>query len=227
MLRWLRLDQNMFQEKTEMINVALLLLCQKQTLEWYCLFNWFTPEKLHAHFHHIEFPSGFCLSYNPKHWSKECETINLLESVVDPYFSQVREELGLQTDQKVLILEDVFRAYSTDKVTKDLECLNIVPVMVPKNITHLLQLLDLTTNASVKKMEKKCFSEYITNAITKEMLRDPKRDVTTIEVDLRISTLKSEHAKAMRKVYKFLQSGKGCDVIKASWRAAGITDILK
>ena len=27
MLRWLRLDQSMFQEKAEMINVALLLLC--------------------------------------------------------------------------------------------------------------------------------------------------------------------------------------------------------
>ena len=99
--------------------------------------------------------------------------------------------------------------------------------MVPKNMTHLLQPLDLTTNASVKKMEKKCFSEYFTNAITKEMLRDPKRDVTTIEVDLRLSTLKPEHAKVMRKVYEFLQSEKGCDVIKAGWRAAGITDVLK
>ena len=94
-------------------------------------------------------------------------------------------------------------------------------------MTHLLQPLDLTTNASVKKMEKKCFNEYFTNAITKEMLRDPKRDVTTIEVDLRLSTLKPEHAKMMRKVYEFLQSEKGCDVIKAGWRAAGITDVLK
>ena len=72
------------------------------------------------------------------------------------------------------------------------------------------------TNASVKKMEKKCFSEYFTNAITKEMLRDPKRDVTTTEVDLRLSTLKPEHAKVMRKAHEFLQSGKGCNVIKAS-----------
>ena len=76
-------------------------------------------------------------------------------------------------------------------------------------------------------MEKKCFSEYFTNAITKDMLHDSKRDVTTIEVDLWLSTLKPEHAKVMRKVYKFLQSEKGCDVIKAGWRAAGITDILK
>ena len=99
--------------------------------------------------------------------------------------------------------------------------------MVPKNMTLLLQPLDLTTNVSVKKMEKKCFCEYFTNATTKEMLRDPKRDVTMIEIDLRLSTLKSEHAKVMRKVYKFLQSEKGCDVIKADWRAAGITDVLK
>ena len=47
----------------------------------------------------VEFPNGFCLSYNPKHWSNEYETINLLESVVDP-----REELGLQNDQKALTL---------------------------------------------------------------------------------------------------------------------------
>ena len=59
------------------------------------------------------------------------------------------------------------------------------------------------------------------------MLRDPKRDVTTIEVDLRFSTLKPEHAKIMRKVYKFLQLKKGCDMIKADWKAAGITDVLK
>ena len=83
------------------------------------------------------------------------------------------------------------------------------------------------TNVSVKKMEKKCFSEYFTNAITKEMLRDPKRNVTTIEVYLRLSTLKPEHAKVNRKVYECLQSEKGCDVIKAGWRVAGIKDVLK
>ena len=59
------------------------------------------------------------------------------------------------------------------------------------------------------------------------MLRGPKRDVTAIEVDLRLSNLKPEHAKVMRKVYGFLQSEKTGDVIKVGWRAAGITDVLK
>ena len=48
------------------------------------------------------------------------------ESVVHPYFCQVREKLGLQNDQKVLILCDAFKPQSTDKVTKELERLNIV-----------------------------------------------------------------------------------------------------
>ena len=48
----------------------------------------------------VEFPNGFCLSYNPKHWSNEYETINLLESIVDLDFCQVREELGLQLIKK-------------------------------------------------------------------------------------------------------------------------------
>ena len=47
------------------------------------------------------------------------------------------------------------------------------------------------------------------------MLRDPKRDVATIEVDLQLSTLKPEHAKVMSKLYEFLNSEKSCGGVKA------------
>ena len=133
------------------------------------------------------------------------------------------EKLGLQNDQKALTLWDAFKGQSTDKVTKELKRLNFIQFMVPKKVNHFLQPFDLMINASVKKIEKKCFSEYSTNALSKEMLCDPKRDVATIEVDLRLSTLKPEHAKVMSKLYEFLNSEKSCDVIKADWRAAGIT----
>jgi hypothetical protein len=52
-------------------------------------------------------------------------------------------------------------------------------------MTHLLQPLDLTTNASAKKMEKRGFSDHFTSTITEAMLKNPQRDVTTIEVDLK------------------------------------------
>ena len=107
----------MFQEKAEMMNVALVLLCQKQLPKDIA----FSTDLHRKNCTSVEFPSGFCLSYNPKHWSNEDETINLLESVVDPYFCQVREELGLQNDQKTLIPWNAFKAQSTYKVTKELE----------------------------------------------------------------------------------------------------------
>ena len=57
--------------------------------------------------------------------------------------------------------------------------------------------LDLTKNTSVKKMDKSSFSDYFTSTITETLDKDPQRDVTTIEVDLKLSTLKPIHAKLL------------------------------
>lgn len=56
-------------------------------------------------------------------------------------------------------------------------------------MTHLLQTLDLTANASVKKMEKRGFSDYFTSTITEILEKDQQRDVATIKVDLKPSGL--------------------------------------
>ena len=45
--------------------------------------------------------------------------------------------------------------------------------------------------------------------ITKELLKDPGKDVTTIDVDLKLSTLKSKLGKVMCAVYNYLKSAKG------------------
>ena len=66
-------------------------------------------------------------------------------------------------------------------------------------MTHLLQTLDLTTNRVVKKMEQCEFSDYFTNCITKALLADPKQDVTTIKVDLKLSTLNQYMLKRFQK----------------------------
>ena len=77
----------------------------------------------------------------------------LVNKIIYPYVTKVKEELGLPETQKALLVWDAFKAQSTDKVLSELKRLNIHVVAVPKNITHLLQPLDLTTNASVEKME--------------------------------------------------------------------------
>ena len=59
------------------------------------------------------------------------------------------------------------------------------------------------------------------------LTNDRDRDVTTIKVDLRLSTLKLRHAKVLTDMYQHLKSEKRKGIIKAGWRAAGIADISK
>ena len=173
----------------------------------------------------VKFPRGFCLAYNPKHWSNENETLRLIEDVLVPYIAKIKEEKSLPESQKSLLLWDAFNTQSTQKVKDALTTHNIELVMVPKNMTHLLQPLDLTTNASFKKFEKRAFTEYFTSFIMKALEIDPDRDVASIEVDLRLSTLKPRHAKVMSELYDHLRTPAGKD-IRAGWKAAGISKIL-
>lgn len=169
------------------------------------------------------FPDGFCLSYNEKHWSNEKESIRLIEEVLVPYIEKVKDAKFLPANQKTLLIWDAFKAQSTEKVKDVLSQHSIECVMVPKNMTHLLQPLDLTTNGSLKKLEKRAFSKYFTSSIMSALREEPNRDVTSIKVDLKLSTLKPYHAKVMVEAYEFLQSKKGVSIIKNGWQSAGIT----
>ena len=82
-------------------------------------------------------------------------------------------------------------------------------VMVPKNMTHLLQPLHSPTNASFKKYEKRAFSEYFTSCIMEALTNDPDRDVKTIQIDVHLSTLKPRYAKVMIDMYQHLKFKKG------------------
>jgi len=175
----------------------------------------------------VKFPEGFCLAYNPKHWSNEKETLRLIDEVLVPYISKVKEAKSLPATQRSLLLWDAFKAQSTEVVKESLRINRIEVVTVPKNMTHLLQPLDLTTNATFKKFEKRAFSEYFTSCIMKALEVEPDRDVTSVEVDLRLSILKPRHAKVMIELYNYLKTEDGRKIIESGWKAAGIKDNLE
>ena len=78
-----------------------------------------------------------------------------------------------------------------------LEAVASKQIRVPKNMTHLLELLDLATNGSLKRFEKKAFGECFFSSILKELNNHPTCDVTKIKIDLRLSTLKPLHCEVM------------------------------
>ena len=119
-----------------------------------------------------------------------------------------------------LLIWDTFKAQPMTNVSGVLSKQGIEYVMVRKSMTHLLQPLDLTTNTSSKKIEKRAFSKYFSTSIVETLKEDPTLDVTAIKVDSWLSTLKLLHVIVMKKAFQFLKSLKGKEVILSGCRVA-------
>ena len=172
----------------------------------------------------FSFPPGFCLSQNPQHWSNEKETLKLIEKIIVPYVVDQRSKLQLPKDQKALLIWDVFRGQMTEAVKKALISQNIEVVYVPANMTHFFQPLDLTVNGSGKKLMKKEFITYYSDAIKRMM--DSGTALEDMEVDLRLSVIKPLHAQWLVNTYNYFSSEKGRRVIARGWKKAGIAGLL-
>ena len=72
--------------------------------------------------------------------------LRLIDEILLPYIEKVKKEHNLPDYQKSLLIWDAFRAQSTATVMENISTHGIQTVLVPANITHLLQSLDLTTN---------------------------------------------------------------------------------
>ena len=67
---------------------------------------------------------------------------------------------------------------------------------------HLLQALDLTANTTFMQKGKIAFSNYYSECIMEELHNNPKRNVTTIDIHLKLLTLKLMHGKLMGLIYE-------------------------
>ena len=164
----------------------------------------------------FKFPSGFCVTQNPKHWSNESETLKLIDEIISPYVTKKREELKLATDQKALLVWDVFRGQMTDKVKERLTELNIECVYVPANMTHFFQPLDLTVNGCAKQRMRKQFVTYYSSAVKQQL--DSGKQLEDIEVDFRLSVLRPLHAKWLVELFNFFylyqRQGSNCQGVE-------------
>ena len=103
----------------------------------------------------------FPFSCNEKHWSNNKETLWLIDGILLAYIEKIKKNLHLPNNQKSLLIWNAFTGQNTNDVKNRLSELNILTVKVLKNLAHLLQLLDLTTNATFN-IERKEFGNYFT-----------------------------------------------------------------
>lgn len=171
----------------------------------------------------IDFPPEFNVTHSPNHWSNEDRVIEHLEQIVFPYLLSKKVELGLGEHQKSLLIFDVFKAQITDRVEELLDANNCVYVLVPANMTHHFQPLDITINGMAKKFLNAKFSDWYSGQITQQ-LKDgvPAHNV---KIDLTLTKMKPVHARWLIGLYDYLRNQR--EVIIESFTKAGITEALK
>ena len=109
----------------------------------------------------VDFPDGFSLSANKTHDSNEEEALKFIDKIILPHVQKERAKLRCR-NQKALLIFDVFRGQTTDKVFNVLKDNHILVTKVPANMTHLFQPLNLTVNKAAKDYTKQKFSDWIT-----------------------------------------------------------------
>ena len=82
----------------------------------------------------------------------------MINEVILPYIKEQRKSLK-DENQAALLIIDVFRGQMTDPVTQALKN-NIILVKIPRNMTYIYQLLNVTVNHSAKVIFKRRFTEW-------------------------------------------------------------------
>ena len=159
------------------------------------------------------FPKGFCLSFNPKHFSNTNESIKFLKEIITPYVEKQREVLKCQVDQKARVIMDVFTGQMTAEVLNAYEEANIVIINVPANMTKYYQPFGLTVNGYVKRFLKSKFTEWYSSQVRAYL--DNGLSVNDIEVVLQLSKIKPIHAGWLVEFYNHMTTLKGKEIINS------------
>ena len=170
----------------------------------------------------IEFPHGFHITHSPNHWSNEELAIEHISKIVIPYVEKMKEDLGLPNDQKSLLIFDVFKGQTTERYTDFLRENHLVNVLVPPNLTHKFQPLDINVNGVAKGFLKDKFQKWYTDQIQKQV--DDGKGVYEVDIDTRLSRMKPIHAQWLISLYDKLRNSE--QLIVNGFKAASILEAL-
>ena len=131
----------------------------------------------------------------------------------------------VKPNQKTLVIFDVFKCQVTDKVLSQYKDSNIEVVLVPANMTGLLQPLDLTVNGYANEYCKSKFNHWHISEITKQM--DDGKSVEEIDDKLQLNRLKPLHAEWLAELYNQMTTKEGKGIIMSGWKSTGILQAIR
>ena len=125
------------------------------------------------------------------------------------------------TQESMMLLDEIIFSGQMTKLVIDKIAENYIkPVKVPAKMTRVFQPLDLTVNGSAKAFMKKRFSEWYSRCVMQEL--DIGKDVDSIDIQLKMSVLKSLHAWWKIDLYNYLASSEGREIAFNCWKTKGL-----
>ena len=150
----------------------------------------------------FEFPVGFSLSANPKHYNNTTEYIKLIKEIIIPYIEKERTLLKFPKTQPTLLIMNVFPGQITEDVLTVPKDNNILLNRVPANMTHIFQPLDLTVNGTFRNLMHKKFSEWHRRQILHALEIGCK--VMDVKMDFKLTIMKPLHAKCLSEFCNYI-----------------------
>ena len=121
--------------------------------------------------------------------------LQYVEKIIIPYVRATRSAFA--DDTPALVIMDNFKGQITSSVTDLLESNDIHVCLLPPNTTDSLQPMDFSANKPAKDFLKRCFEEWYSEQVTKQL---EGRDVESTQlepVSLGLPILKESGAKWM------------------------------
>ena len=160
------------------------------------------------------------MTHTPNHWCNEETMVAYIESVIVPYMTQKRRQLGLDLKHSGLVILDEFKGQTTSRVLNLLQSNNLMYVIVPPNCTDRLQPLDVSVNRAAKQFLRSKFENWYADSIVAQ--KNLGKDIEP--VDMKLSVVKPIAAKWMIDLYNYLVANP--QIIKNGFKHVGITDFL-
>ena len=153
-------------------------------------------------------------------WCNEETVIDYIESLIVPYMTQKRRQLGLDLKHTGLLMLDEFKGQTISRVLNLLQSNDLMYVIIPPNCTDRLQPLDVSVNRAAQFLQ----INLKTGMYADDIVAQKNIDKEIESVDMKLFIVKPTAAKWMMYLYSYLVSNP--QIIKNCFKHVGITDFL-
>ena len=169
------------------------------------------------------FPKSFSVGYTVNHWSNTEKSVEFFEDIIFPYFEKVKKEKELPMEQHSMVIMDTFKGQDNDTLKELCFKNNCEIVIVPHNLTHKFQPLDISVNKAAKAFIQSRYNKWFSDEVSDQL----KSGIvpTDVKISPTLSVLKPLHARWIVELYQYLCNE--VEMIRSGFRAAGIIEAIK